>query len=503
MPSATGDRRGARAWSRGRLVAPTTRWNGRGPERQVGVDPVEALDRPGPTEGAQAARQDRPDVPAGIHGVRGQLATDVAQDPFDHDRCPSTVPTRNRRRLSRPIGPSETRSSTSGRRAVRVARASSPSWRPGRSRRRRMRRLSRPTSNVVGRAAVDRRSRAVPSRCAAAYALTSRSGPDLARAIHAHRHRDRAPPLRRRRGSPSELHSPRKHRRGAGTVLAIAQAATPARSRHRDGGGREEDLQLVGCRARRVAASPGADQRAVRGQADREHGSCRRRSRGACGDQGPHAGAGVGSDADAPPRGLQGRRRTTSEPQPAAWGRTPRRALPSASRPVSRAARAAARFGKTANGRRCPMARPTPARFYRETAGSSPREPTSTTCLRPWSSRRSPTATSAGATWSRREPGWVERVVIDEPETSSYFTPLSICLNVDSFRAPRLRDAAGPAHRYTLVEGDERVVLEYAPLPRSGSGEPAARPAGVRHQRLSSRWSCSPPRTTSRSDEEA
>ena len=29
--------------------------------------------------------------------------------------------------------------------------------------------------------------------------------------------------------------------------------------------------------------------------------------------------------------------------------------------------------------------------------------------------------------------GWVERVVIDEPETSSYFTPVSICLNVDSF----------------------------------------------------------------------
>ena len=29
--------------------------------------------------------------------------------------------------------------------------------------------------------------------------------------------------------------------------------------------------------------------------------------------------------------------------------------------------------------------------------------------------------------------GWVERVVLDHPEISSYFTPLSVCVNVDSF----------------------------------------------------------------------
>ena len=29
--------------------------------------------------------------------------------------------------------------------------------------------------------------------------------------------------------------------------------------------------------------------------------------------------------------------------------------------------------------------------------------------------------------------GWVERIVVDSPATSSYFTPLAICINVDSF----------------------------------------------------------------------
>src|SRR5574337_1365487 len=32
-----------------------------------------------------------------------------------------------------------------------------------------------------------------------------------------------------------------------------------------------------------------------------------------------------------------------------------------------------------------------------------------------------------------RGTGWVERVVADEPDVSTFFTPLSICLNVASF----------------------------------------------------------------------
>jgi hypothetical protein len=68
---------------------------------------------------------------------------------------------------------------------------------------------------------------------------------------------------------------------------------------------------------------------------------------------------------------------------------------------------------------------------------------------------------------------WVERVVIDEPETSSYFTPVSICLNVDSFEHLDFETRPDRVIVYTLVEGDERVVLEYAPLRDQEAGEHA------------------------------
>jgi hypothetical protein len=29
--------------------------------------------------------------------------------------------------------------------------------------------------------------------------------------------------------------------------------------------------------------------------------------------------------------------------------------------------------------------------------------------------------------------GWVERIVVDDPDTSTYFTPISVCINIDSF----------------------------------------------------------------------
>jgi hypothetical protein len=68
--------------------------------------------------------------------------------------------------------------------------------------------------------------------------------------------------------------------------------------------------------------------------------------------------------------------------------------------------------------------------------------------------------------------GWVERVVIDEPETSSYFTPISICLNVDSFEHLDFETRPDQLIVYTLVEGDERVVLEYAPAGERDSTAP-------------------------------
>lgn len=59
--------------------------------------------------------------------------------------------------------------------------------------------------------------------------------------------------------------------------------------------------------------------------------------------------------------------------------------------------------------------------------------------------------------------GWVERIVSDHPEISTYFTPLSICLNVDSFEHLEFETRPEQLLVYTLVEGDERVILEFAP----------------------------------------
>jgi hypothetical protein len=60
--------------------------------------------------------------------------------------------------------------------------------------------------------------------------------------------------------------------------------------------------------------------------------------------------------------------------------------------------------------------------------------------------------------------GWVERVVLDEPETSTYFTPLSVSLNVDSFEHLEFETRPDQLLVYTLVQGDERIVLEFAPV---------------------------------------
>ena len=60
--------------------------------------------------------------------------------------------------------------------------------------------------------------------------------------------------------------------------------------------------------------------------------------------------------------------------------------------------------------------------------------------------------------------GWVERIVVDDPDTSTYFTPISISLNVDSFEHLEFDTRPDQLLVYTLVQGDERVIIEYAPL---------------------------------------
>ena len=60
--------------------------------------------------------------------------------------------------------------------------------------------------------------------------------------------------------------------------------------------------------------------------------------------------------------------------------------------------------------------------------------------------------------------GWVERIVVDDPDMSTYFTPISISLNVDSFEHLEFDTRPDQLLVYTLVQGDERVIIEYAPL---------------------------------------
>ena len=67
--------------------------------------------------------------------------------------------------------------------------------------------------------------------------------------------------------------------------------------------------------------------------------------------------------------------------------------------------------------------------------------------------------------------GWVERIVVDDPDTSTYFTPISISVNVDSFEHLEFDTRPDQLLVYCLVQGDERVIIEYAPL-TSADGVP-------------------------------
>jgi hypothetical protein len=70
--------------------------------------------------------------------------------------------------------------------------------------------------------------------------------------------------------------------------------------------------------------------------------------------------------------------------------------------------------------------------------------------------------------------GWVERVVLDQPDVSTYFTPLAITLNIDSFEHLEFETRPDQLLVYTLVQGDERVVLEFAPVGPSEQASPLA-----------------------------
>src|SRR4029453_16269037 len=80
--------------------------------------------------------------------------------------------------------------------------------------------------------------------------------------------------------------------------------------------------------------------------------------------------------------------------------------------------------------------------------------------------------------------GWVERIVFDEPETSTYFTPIAITLNIDSFEHLEFETRPDQLLVYTLVQGDERVVVEFAPV---GPGTDDASPFAPRQLEFDTR----------------
>ena len=71
--------------------------------------------------------------------------------------------------------------------------------------------------------------------------------------------------------------------------------------------------------------------------------------------------------------------------------------------------------------------------------------------------------------------GWVERIVAGEPDVSTYFTPITISINVDSFEHLEFETRPDQLLVYTLVQGDERVVIEYVPAAVGDDGGPAPR----------------------------
>jgi hypothetical protein len=75
-----------------------------------------------------------------------------------------------------------------------------------------------------------------------------------------------------------------------------------------------------------------------------------------------------------------------------------------------------------------------------------------------------------------RGTGWVERVVTDQPGVSSYFTPLAITINVDSFEHLEFETQPDQLIRYSLVQGDERVVIEFAPVTTADAESGATSP---------------------------
>ena len=108
------------------------------------------------------------------------------------------------------------------------------------------------------------------------------------------------------------------------------------------------------------------------------------------------------------------------------------------------------------------MARPTPAKFYVNSGIVASRTDIHN-LLRPLVKQTVSYRYFRGREMIAHGTGWVERIVIDEPEVSTYFTPIAITINVDSFEHLEFETRPDQLLVYTLVQGDERVVIEFVP----------------------------------------
>ena len=72
--------------------------------------------------------------------------------------------------------------------------------------------------------------------------------------------------------------------------------------------------------------------------------------------------------------------------------------------------------------------------------------------------------------------GWVERIVADRTDVASFFTPLSICLSVASWEHLEFETRPDQLITYTLVQSDERVILEFVPTTGGENDEAVQEP---------------------------
>ena len=66
--------------------------------------------------------------------------------------------------------------------------------------------------------------------------------------------------------------------------------------------------------------------------------------------------------------------------------------------------------------------------------------------------------------------GPVDRVLVGRPDLSSFFTPVSVCINIGSFDFLEFETLPDVGLEYRLVQGKERVLLFLLPGSPQGDG---------------------------------